>query len=773
MATKVITCPTNVTLFSTTFTKNSNSVYTGNAKFVCDSGFKFTELTVFGTIAPNYKIRVTRTDGTTFDIANNTSWCNWRILEQAPYDGDDLGRLIQFALLKGAGVQDNIFALNWELIIPPLEVVTPTHTEVNVTENLQNCTISGLPQYVYTDTVLNLTLTAANGYKFDVAPTLTPNSGTALNFTLSSDNLTATLTVDLSTISGLTSIEISGTANFIPVGRVLQVVENLQNCTISGLPQTVTVNTPLNLTLTAANGYQFNAVPNLDFGVQVLDENGNPTQTKNFTVDSNLQTAVLSVDLSRCNLNWIDLCETLTINGIAASSAQTVPITRSLTNCTTNAPTTIDETFATVNIICTAANGYQFDTAPTIMFYDGNGDILHGFTFNVSQSKLSANVTFDVSQFDDFADVETIVLTATANAIPQTVTVTVNSQNCTVDGVPQTVYPDTVLNLIATANSGYKFDTETPPQVYILDAQGNPNVINFVLSENDTVAQCTVNLGGYSLNSYSTITITANAAAVTPYLDKYGTINVYKVTTQNLSDFAAQRFFKEKIDASDTSGYFQLVDLGDYVVSVKRFYCLISDVLTAYIKAGNYNTNIEAETPKNDNFVIDCGTVAIPMQNNSITDYQNTEIKVFLPFVGFVSLPSDYVGKTIALQYRVNIVNGDCLAVLSCNGIEIDFVQCTISNDVIFKTNKENSFSGNTEFNLQVLKGLQPYAVIKTVTDENKQLFNSDCVRVSLSTINGYFAANEIENFVSDTITDTEKQTLFNEIANGVFILAV
>ena len=773
MATKVITCPTNVAVFNTSFTKNSDNVYTGNARFLCDSGFKFTELTVFGTIAPNYKIRVTRTDGTTFDIANNTAWCNWRILNQAPYDGDDLGRLIQFSLLSGAGVRDNVFALNWELIIPPLEVVTPTHTEVNVTENLQNCTISGLPQYVYTDTVLNLTLTAANGYKFDVAPTLTPNSGTALNFTLSSDNLTATLTVDLSTISGLTSIEISGTANFIPVGRVLQVVENLQNCTISGLPQTVTVNTPLNLTLTAANGYQFNAVPNLDFGVQVLDENGNPTQTKNFTVDSNLQTAVLSIDLSRCNLNWNDLCETLTFNGIAASSAQTVPITRSLTNCTTNAPTTIDETFTTVNIICTANNGFEFDTSPTITFYDNGGNVLHAFTFNVLQSKLSANVTFDVSQMADFADVTTIILRANAAQTVPTVDVETEIQNAVLNGLPQTVYPDTVLTLIANANSGYKFDTETPPQCYLLDGNGNPHAVNFALSENDTVAQCTVNLGNYTDMSEGHLYITVIATAIIPYVDKYGTINVYKVTTQNLSDFAAVRFKKEKDTPSDTSGYFQLIDLGDYVVSVKRFYCLISDVLTAYIKAGNYNTNIQAETPQNDNFVIDCGTVAIPMQNNSITDYQNTDIKIFLPFVGFVGVPSDYVGKTIALVYRVNIVNGDCVAVLSCNGIDFDFVQCTISNDVIFKTNKENNFSGNAEFNLQVLKGLQPYAVVKTVTDENKQIFNADCLRVALSEINGYFAAKEIENFVSDTITETEKEILFNEIANGVFILAV
>lgn len=639
----------------------------------------------------------------------------------------------------------------------------------NITNNISGSYVSSS---AWDSSGVNVALQMSDGTAF---PTdLTPY------FMKVGDNTPVNPTAHASSYKWIRFVQAGSFAQNVPIvlyvqgaARNLTVTQNLQNCTISGLSSTVTDQTALSLTLTAANGYEFDTTPQIVFDQIILDENGDPITTINFTVSNDKLTATLSVDLSECNLDYLQTCETITINATAAVIVKTVQVTRNLSNCTTNAPASISENDTTVNIICTPSSGYQFDTAPTIMFYDANDTVLHGFTFTVLSSKLSANVTFDVSQFDDFADVETIVLTATAAAIPQTVTVDTATQNCTLSGVPQTVYVDTVLNLIATADSGYAFDSGTPPNVYIIDAQGNPNVIYFTLSENNTVAQCTVNLGGYSLDSFSSVTITANAAAVTPYVEKYGTINVYKVTTQNLTDFAAVRFKKEKDTPSDTSGYFQLVDLGDYVVSVKRFYCLISDVLTAYIKAGNYNTGIQCETPQNDNFVIDCGTVAIPMPNNSITDYQNSDIKIFLPFVGFVSLSSDYVGKTIALQYRVNIVNGDCVAVLSCNSIEIDFVQCTISNDVIFKTNKENNFSGNAEFNLQVLKGLQPYAVVKTVTDENEKLFNSDCLRVPLSTISGYFAATEIENFVNDTITVTEKTMLFNEIANGVFILAV
>ena len=551
------------------------------------------------------------------------------------------------------------------------------------------------------------------------------------------------------------------------VARSLTVNQNLTECTLNGLPSVVYDNSVLNLTLTANTGYEFKTTPVLTFNKVVINPQGNPTNTENFTVAADNLTATLQIDLSQYNLNYIDLCDTLTITAIAENDIKSVPITTNLNNCTTNAPTNITGDMSTVNIICTANNNYEFDTAPTIIFYDNNNVALHSFTFNVLASKLSANVTFDVSQFNDFENVESIVLTATAAAVAQIVDVQTNIQNAVLNGLPSDVYADSVLNLTVTANSGYEFNTV--PNVFMIDGNGNPNIVYFTLAADKLSGAITLDLGNYVNMQSGHVTITANATAITPYVDKYGTINVYKVTTQNLSDFAALRFIKEKENPTDTSGFFQLVDLGDYVVSVKRFYCPIIDVLTAYIKAGNYNTNIQAETPQNDNFVIDCGTVTIPNKNNSITDYQ-TDIKIFLPFVGFVGVSSDYVGKTLTLKYKVNIITGDSLALLTCNGIEVDFIQCTVSNDIIFKTNKENVFGGNAEFNLQVLKGLQPYAVIKYFTDENKQIYNADCKRVLLSEISGYFVVSELTNFTAN-ITETENQMLLNELSNGVIIL--
>ena len=456
-----------------------------------------------------------------------------------------------------------------------------------------------------------------------------------------------------------------------PPARTLTVSTTETHATISGLPQSVDVETNLQLTATAANGFEFNAAPYIEFNETILDGNGNPISRLNFTVSNDKLTASVSIDLSECNLDYINQCTALNIVAVAAEIA---PI----------------------------------------------------------QTEI---------------DLETSL------------------QNATISGIPQTVYTDTVLNLTATATTDYEFNTA--PYIYGIDANGNPISLPFTVASNKLTATITADLSLYALNSLSVLTVYASADAITPYVEKYGTINLYKVTTNDLAAFAAQRFFKEKLNASDTSGYFQLIDLGDFVVSVKRFYCAVNDTLSAVLKCGNYNTNITVETPQNDNLTVDCGTVAIPMHNNSNVDF-DSEIKCFVPFVGFVSIPSDYCGKTIALQYIVNLVNGDCVAKLTCNGIDIDFVQCSISNDIIYKTNKENNFVGNAEFNLQVLKGLQPFISVKYYTDANAQIYNADCVRVSLNSVIGYAQITELTNFAAANITETEKNTLIASLANGV-----
>lgn len=613
----------------------------------------------------------------------------------------------------------------------------------------------------------NIVITRADSSTFNIKST------TYCTFSVYSSNkrLQFTLKAAARIDNSVFNLDWALEATLEAVARTLTINQNLTECSISGLPSVVYDNSVLNLTLTANTGYEFKTTPVLTFNKVVINPQGNPTNTENFTVSNDKLTATLQIDLSQYDLNYIDVCDTLTITATAESNIKTVPITKNLSNCTTNAPTNITGDMTTVNIICTANNNYEFDTAPTIIFYDNNNVALHSFTFNVLASKLSANVTFDVSQFNDFENVESIVLTATAAAVAQIVDVQTNIQNAVLNGLPADVYTDTILNLTVTANNGYEFTTV--PNIFFIDGNGNPQFAYFTRSADNLTGTITVNLGDYVLQSGQEITINANATAITPYVEKYGTINVYKVTENNLKDFAQLRFFKEKEGVTDVAGgYFENIDLGKFVHSIKRFYCNIGNTLNAVLKCGNYNTNIQVQTPENDNITLNCGSVTLPYKNNDITDYQ-TEINLFLPFVGFVSLNSDYLGKTFTLQYVCNLITANTIIKLISDGVTYEFYECNLANDIIYKQSETPlniSTFGNVDFNLQVLKGLTPFVIIKYFETENNNLYNNENKRLQINNIVGFAKLTEITNFVNDFITQTEYNLLMSELENGVFV---
>ena len=49
---------------------------------------------------------------------------------------------------------------------------------------------------------------------------------------------------------------------------------------------------------------------------------------------------------------------------------------------------------------------------------------------------------------------------------------------------------------------------------------------------------------------------------------------------------------------------------------------------------------------------------------------------------------------------------------------------------------------------MQILKGLQPYAVLKYYNSENKKIYNADCLRGVLSTYLGYLQITELTNLI-------------------------
>ena len=530
-----------------------------------------------------------------------------------------------------------------------------------------------------------------------------------------------------------TTKTITLTGVFGDMSQTITVNKSETHATITGIPQTVYAQSVLDLTATAANGYEFTTAPTLNY-----TDSNNVSQSVNFTVAQNKLTATLNIDLN------------------------TLDISNATINLTSGLPSTVYEN-TVLNLTATAANDYEFTTAPTFNYVDSN-NVSQSVNFTVATNKLTATLSLNLATLNFGTTTATITATAAAIVYP-TLTIDLSETNAVLSGLPSSVNTHTVLNLTATANTGYEF--ETAPQLNYQDQNGTYQIFNFTVATNKLTATLNLDLGTLNLNMVNTLHITVTAAAVVPQIEKYGTINVYNVTTNNLKDFALQRFFKVENGAQT---YFENIDLGNFVHSVKRFYCSIGTTTPEVLKCGNYNTNIAVQTPLNDTVSLNCGSVAIPLKNNDITDF-DSDIKIFIPFYGFYSLPVDYVGKTITLTYTVNLVTANAVAFLSYDGNIFECLECNISSDVVYKTNTEN-FNNTPDFNMNVLKGLTPYVLLKYYVSENNKIYNNSCLRGVLSTFVGYLQITELTNFADNNITETEKTMLLNELENGVIILA-
>lgn len=414
-----------------------------------------------------------------------------------------------------------------------------------------------------------------------------------------------------------------------------------------------------------------------------------------------------------------------------------------------------------IEILVYANENCIFETAPTLSFQNANGS-WRQIVSTIQNHGTLAIFDADLST-ETLPQYRTITFHLTANATAQTaptptgnnLTVLVYKNNCTLLGLGE-VTTTTQLNLTATANEFYFFDHA--PQLNFQDLNGTWQVVNFNLSTDKLTATLTADLSQYNIDNRTVLNISCTAIPSTEYLDKYGTINIYKLTTANLLQFAAKRYTTQTVD-----------DLAKYVFSVKRIYANIGNTVNDTLKCGNYNTNIDVETPMQDNLILNCGNILIPYYNQSITDYENTKINLFLPFYGWFNLDNKYLNKNINVQYKVSLITGLSIILLSVDNNIIETLETDVTENIIFKVSELNLQTiGTLEFNENVFKGLTPYAIVTYYEDINEKIYNNTIERKQLNLCSGYNVVTELTEFENNNITNTEYNLIINQLQNGV-----
>lgn len=326
---------------------------------------------------------------------------------------------------------------------------------------------------------------------------------------------------------------------------------------------------------------------------------------------------------------------------------------------------------------------------------------------------------------------------------------------------PITVSGD--VNLVVTLNDGYKWDDVT--QIITIDG----NEITGTVSEKT----CTFALTTANVGTGGAITWGLHFSVVQPPSEeRVDFFTIYEPTNANMKKINDAIF----INAADGT----TINVQQYFSSYKKFYCKIPVAGYKQLKGGRYDFGEQAPYVKEHTIVVDCGSVEIPEQNQSLLDYSPfSRLTIYLPFIGFQELDDKVVvGHTLKVQYVVDVLSGRCLAQLYVDSTDLQscFAEYggTIAADEIFGTDNGYNYYGAYELMTTMQLGeLSCYVLIHT-----KIPLEGDIVNYKGLPTNEIVKVGDVTGFVKYssihvdgmTATDSEKSEIESLLMSGVFV---
>ena len=342
-----------------------------------------------------------------------------------------------------------------------------------------------------------------------------------------------------------------------------------------------------------------------------------------------------------------------------------------------------------------------------------------------------------------------------------TVTYEAGSEYTVEPASPITVSGD--VNLVVTLNDGYKWDDVT--QIITIDG----NEITGTVSEKT----CTFALTTANVGTGGAITWGLHISVVQPPSEeRVDFFTIYEPTNANMKKINDAIF----INAADGT----TINVQQYFSSYKKFYCKIPVAGYKPLKGGRYDFGEQAPYVKEHTIVVDCGSVEIPEQNQSLLDYSPfSRLTIYLPFIGFQELDDKLVvGHTLKVQYVVDVLSGRCLAQLFVD--RTDLQSCfaeyggTIAADEIFGTDNGYNYYGAYELMTTMQLGeLSCYVLIHT-----KIPLEGDIVNYKGLPTNEIVKVGDVTGFVKYssihvdgmTATDSEKSEIESLLMSGIFV---
>lgn len=438
-------------------------------------------------------------------------------------------------------------------------------------------------------------------------------------------------------------------------------------------------------------------------------------------------------------------------------------------NCSSNAKISITGSFIsgvrelqiTNNIQNTTAHSVASETNYTVTV-EGNADGMFDGTPTITYGGETCNMT---------------VTNQTATAIVPTAT-----ESVIINGVYllgnfiEVYYSLTNCEIVGDkpvkvkTGKSYTFNFRANPNAELTEIQanyqnevGNWDVKEGTISEDKQTGNVTFELTTRAAH----LTVYANADVLQPpTIKNYGAINVYIVTPDNLDEFAKKRFFVQKGETATGTRYSE-VNLGQYVNRIKRIFASVPVGGDDVLKCGNYNTGINVKYPDSDVMVLDFGNVELTGANGNNEDF-NAQVQMFIPCRGVVTIDSKYIGKTINLTIKVNVITGDSVALLTCDGVTFQIESFSLSRDVLYRLGTDLNVVGGEQWNEQILYGLEPYVLITENLTVDVPVNNTQ-ENVTINEVTG-FAQFENVNLNTANLLVDEYNEIVSQLETGVYL---
>jgi len=99
------------------------------------------------------------------------------------------------------------------------------------------------------------------------------------------------------------------------------------------------------------------------------------------------------------------------------------------------------------------------------------------------------------------------------------------------------------------------------------------------------------------------------------------------------------------------------------IIGVHKIFATPPTSGSASIKVGYLDSGVSANVVSSQYVTIECGSVNVREQFGNVFDYEDTQIRLYLPFIGIVQLDTnDVMRGSVKVVYHVDVITGACLA---------------------------------------------------------------------------------------------------------------